>query len=453
MGLRLILLLSASAALVLITVLLVPSFFDVAYWHVEGPGFVVIGIDDMPHNVTLFTEEGFDLWMKKLGSAVFNGVIRRGDALIIETPPGRYILAVYPQPFPHDKTQTYAKSYSGWAPVDVVPPPRKPLVTNAVAGYFGVHKLKAQDFEPNGRPGVNGVSIQLNAIVVLELADGNEQYYFVQNAILIRTDEGKYSFMVNIFNHTSRSKDLSREAVRGRGDVHWDVHAPSYYRYRTREERYSLPLEGFLLINVSAAGGAARIDLGYNVGDGFVWYDSVAIKPYAPVERAYIPTGPVRTPIGTIVSLELVLCGNGMAASPIGTSSILCTPPSGLDEMAVELMLLVWDGARWWWPVPRIFNSGINTEEAVALDVDTRPVNGTAHITEDTFKPQLLAEEPPKPDIPSPNAAKTPHVDTYLILALATLIFVVASGIWISRRTSRAIRRSFRRAPLGVARR
>ncbi len=405
---------------------------------------MVIGIDDMPHNVMLFTEECFDLWMKKKpGSAVFNGVIRRGDALIIETPPGRYILAVYPQPFPHGKTQTYAESYSGWAPVGVVPPPRKPLVVNAVAGYFGVHKLRAQDFEPNGRPGVNGVSIQLNAIVVLELADGNKQYYFVQNAILIRTDEGKYSFMVNIFNYTSRSKDLSREAVRGRGDVHWDVHAPSYYGYRTREERYSLPLEGFLLINVSAAGGAARIDLGYNVGDGFVWYDSVAIKPYAPVERAYIPTEPVCTPIGTIVSLELVLCGNGMAANPIGTSSILCTPPSGLDEMAVELMLFV----------PRIFNSGFNTEEAVALDVDTRLVNGTAHITEDTFKSQLLAEEPPEPDIPPPNAAKTPRVDTYLILALATLIFVVAGGIWISRRTGRAIRRSFRRAPLGVARR
>jgi hypothetical protein len=450
MGLRLIMHLSASAALVLITVLLVPSFFDTAYWRVEGPGFVVIGIDEMPHNVTLFTEEGFDLWMKKPGSAVFNGVIRRGDALIIETLPGRYTLAVYPQPFPHGKTQTYAESYSGWAPVGVVSLLREPLVLNAVGGYFGVHKLRAQDFEPNGRPGVNGTSIQLNAIVVLELADGNEQYYFVQNAVFIRADEGKYSFMVNIFNHTSRSKDLSREAVRGRGDVHWDVHAPSYYRYRTREERYSLPLVGFLLINVSAAGGAARIDLGYNEGGGVVWYDSVAIKPYAPVERAYIPTGPVRMPIGTIVSLELVLCGNGMAASPIGTSSILCTPPSGLDEMAVELMLLVWDGARWWL-IPWIFNSGFNTEEAVALDAENRLVNGTVHITEGTFKSQLLTEEPTEPDIPSPDAAKTPHVDTYLILALAALIFVVAGGIWISRRTSRAVRRSFRQAPIGVA--
>ena len=70
-------------------------------------------------------------------------------------------------------------------------------------------------------------------------------------------------------------------------------------------------------------GGVAKIDFGYNVGSGVVWYDSVSIRPYAPVEKAYILAGPVTTPIGTVASLELVLCGYGVVPdySGFGASS------------------------------------------------------------------------------------------------------------------------------------
>jgi hypothetical protein len=37
--------------------------------------------------------------------------------------------------------------------------------------------------------------------------------------------------------------------------------------------------------------GVAKVDFGYNVGGGVVWYDSVTIKPHAPVEGAYIMAG------------------------------------------------------------------------------------------------------------------------------------------------------------------
>ena len=69
-------------------------------------------------------------------------------------------------------------------------------------------------------------------------------------------------------------------------------------------------------------GGVAKIDFGYNVGS-VVWYDSVSIRPYAPVEKAYILAGPVTTPIGTVASLELVLCGYGVVPdySGFGASS------------------------------------------------------------------------------------------------------------------------------------
>jgi hypothetical protein len=67
MGLRLALLLLLSAGLLsaLITVPPMRGDFTVAHWGAEGPGFVaVVGIDDEPHNITLFTKEGFDRWMK-----------------------------------------------------------------------------------------------------------------------------------------------------------------------------------------------------------------------------------------------------------------------------------------------------------------------------------------------------------------------------------------------------
>jgi hypothetical protein len=285
------LLLSACVAFAFITVPPMPGDFSIARWSAEGPGFVaVVGIDDVPRNVTLFTEEGYDLWKKdKPGTAVYNGMLRRGDVLIIETPPGRYVLAVYPLPLFRGETKTYAKSYSGWAPVGVTSLPREPTAFGAVAGYFEVRSLKAR----NEGEVKDGVSIQLNAIVVLELADGAKQYYFVQNVLDLYTDARKYRFVAAVFNDTLSGGFTG--LVKGGGRLYWHVSAPSYYGYATREERYSLPLAGFLLINVTAAGDVARIDFGYNVGGGVVWYDSVAIKPYAPVERAYILTGPAVT--------------------------------------------------------------------------------------------------------------------------------------------------------------
>jgi hypothetical protein len=392
--------------------------FTVAHWGAEGPGFVaVVGIDNEPHNITLFTKEGFDSWMKKNpGTAVYNGMLRRGDVLIIETPPGRYALAVYPLPFLRGRTQTYAASYSEWAPVGVMSLPKEPSAFGAAAGYFEVRRLKARGFEYGMRPGINGTSIQLNAIVVLELADGGRQYYFVQNTVSLLTDGGRYDFMVNIFNDTSKSEELSHNAISGRGDVDWSIYAWSYYGYRTREERLSLPLAGFLLINVSVVGGVAKIDFGYNMGGGVVWYDSVSIKPYAPVERAYILAGHAITPIYSIASLELVLCAYGGG-----------TFYAELEDVDVRLALLVWDGGRWR-PAPRIFNFGFNTAEAVSLNVEAQLVNGTVRITRGAFKPMLLAEEPPEPDIPPPGVATKPQIDNWLfttVAATVVLLFLV----------------------------
>jgi hypothetical protein len=237
----LLLLLFAGTVFAFITVPPMRGDFRVAYKWAEGPGFVaVVGIDHVPRNVTLFTEEGFDSWMKdKPGTAVFNGMLRRGDVLIIETPPGRYVLAIYPQPLSGNKTQTYAKSYSGWAPVGVMSLPREPLAVGAAAGYFEVHSLKAR----NEGEVKDGASVQLNAIVALELADGGRQYYFVQNVLDLYTDAGKYKFVVAVFNNTAKSRSFTGE-VKGNGRILWHVSALSYYGYATREERSACRLRG-----------------------------------------------------------------------------------------------------------------------------------------------------------------------------------------------------------------
>lgn len=429
----LILLLSAGLVAALVTVPPMRGDFTVAHWGAEGPGFVaVVGIDNEPHNITLFTKEGFDSWMKKNpGTAVYNGMLRRGDMLIIETPPGRYVLAVYPQPISGgNKTQTYAKSYSGWAPVGIMSLPKEPQSFGAAAGYFEIRSFRAR----NADEVKDGASIQLNAIVALELADGGRQYYSVQNILALRTDEKKHNFVVNIFNDTSKSRDFTGE-VKGKGKLYWHAAALSYYGYTTREEQYSLPFSGFLIVNVSAVGGVAKIDFGYNVGGGVVWYDSVAIKPYAPVERAYILAGHAVTPIRTIASLELVLCGYGVATESPGTSSILSTSIASLyaelEDVDVSLALLVWDGGRWR-PAPRIFNFGFNTAEAVSLNVEAQLVNGTMHIAKGAFKPMLLAEEPPEPDIPPPNAstAPKPQVDSWLFTTVAVAVVLMFLAVY-----------------------
>jgi hypothetical protein len=424
----LIVLLSAGLLSAFIVVPPMPGAFTVAHWGAEGPGFVaVVGVDDATHNITLFTKEGFDTWMKKNpGTAVYNGMLRRGDVLIIETPPGRYVLAVYPLPFLRGETQTYASSYSGWAPVGVMSLPKEPSAFGAAAGYFEVRSIKAR----NEGEVKDGVSIQLNAVVVLELADGAKQYYFVQDVLDLYTDAGKYRFVAAVFNHTLSGGFTG--LVKGSGRLYWHVSAPSYYAYATREERYSLPLAGFLLINVTAVGGAARIDFGYSVGGGVVWYDSVTIRPYAPVERAFILAGPAvtssrppnvpitpfSTPVGTIASLELVLCG-------LDADS----PRAELEDVDVRLALLVWVGGRWR-PAPRVFNFGFNTAEAVSLNVEARLVNGTVRITRGAFKPQLLAEEPPEPDIPPPNAASKPQADDWILAVVAVFIILLFLGIY-----------------------
>jgi len=429
----LIMLLSARLLSAFIVVSPMPGDFSIARWSVEGPGFVaVVGIDDAPRNITLFTEEGYNLWKKdKPGTAVYNGVLRRGDVLIIETPPGRYVLAVYPLPLFFGKTQTYASSYSGWAPVGVMSLPREPTEFGAAVGYFEIHRLKAR----NEGEVKDGASIQLNAIVVLELTDGGRQYYFVQNVLDLYTDARKYRFVAAVFNHTL-SGDFTG-LVKGSGRLYWHVSAPSYYAYATRKERYSLPFSGFLIINVTAVGGVARIDFGYNLGGDAVWYDSVAIKPYAPAEGAYILAGPAVTssrppnvpitpfsaPVGTIASLELVLCG-------LDADS----PRAELEDVDVRLALLVWDGSVWR-PPPRVFNFGFNTAEAVSLNVEARLVNGTVHITRGVFRPMLLAEEPPEPDVPPPYAAFKPQTDSWLLLAVAVFIVLLFLIIYKARST------------------
>jgi len=92
-----------------------------------------------------------------------------------------------------------------------------------------------------------------------------------------------------------------------------------------------------------------------------------------------------------------------------------------LEDVDVRLALLVWDGGRWR-PAPRIFNFGFNTAEVVSLNVEARLVNGTVHVTKGVFKPQLLAEEPPEPDIPPPGAFTNQQADGWLLLAAAVLL-------------------------------
>jgi len=52
------------------------------------------------------------------------------------------------------------------------------------------------------------------------------------------------------------------------------------------------------------------------------------------------------------------------------------------------------------------------------------------HITRGAFKPQLLAEEPPAPDVPPPGAAFKPQTDYWLLVAVVAFIVLLFLGIY-----------------------
>jgi len=350
-----------------------PCYCTWHYWNFTftSPGYIVLASAD-PHtfNLAVFTARNYDLWWAgNAEPAVYYGSISYGDMVAIPiTEPGNYTVVVYPIPNLQYIPLVYAwRYYSLSLPIGIASFPRSPIITGGVEGYFEVSAISA--YNPNGESQYNvpnsGASLQLNAVVVVELANGQKQYYWVQDIISFITDRDEFHIWDNVWNYTTWPSVLSSQAITGNGEVYLNKQINSqYYYYGTPFNTYTLPMSGYLIMRAYTVDGSVRIDFGYELGSGgVVWYDHVTIMPYEPVINAYFEVGAQMTSTYTPMDAELVFTGYANYEW------------TNITNLSAELRLYYWNGSAWL-PLPNDYDFGVYTGEAVFTDVNVTVHNG-----------------------------------------------------------------------------
>jgi len=350
-----------------------PCYCTWHYWNFTftSPGYIVLASAD-PHtfNLAVFTARNYDLWWAgNAEPAVYYGSISYGDMVAIPiTEPGNYTVVIYPTPNLQYIPLVYAwRYYSLSLPIGIASFPRSPIITGGVEGYFEVSAISA--YNPNGESQYNvpnsGASLQLNAVVVVELANGQKQYYWVQDIISFITDRDEFHIWDNVWNYTTWPSVLSSQAITGNGEVYLYKQTNSqYYYYGTPFNTYTLPMSSYLIMRAYPVDGSVRIDFGYELGSGgVVWYDHVTIMPYEPVINAYFEVGAQMTSTYTPMDAELVFTGYANYEW------------TNITNISAELRLYYWNGSAWL-PLPSDYDFGVYTGEAVFTDVNVTVHNG-----------------------------------------------------------------------------
>jgi thermopsin len=360
-----------------------PCYCNLSYWNFTftSPGYIVLASAD-PHtfNLAVFTARNYDLWWAgNAEPAVYYGSISYGDMVAIPiTEPGNYTVVVYPIPNLQYTPQIYATNYSYVGlPIGIASFPRSPIITSEVEGYFKVSAISA--YNPNGESQYNvpnsGASLQLNAVVVVELANGQKQYYWAQDVISFITDKDEFHISNNIWNDSGGPDTLSSYAIMGNGKVY----SSKYYAYTALSSTYTPPMSGYLIMRAYQVDGSVRIDFGYELGSGgVVWYDHVTITPYEPVVNAYFEAGARLSSDGLPLDAELVFAGYANSEWTNFTS------------LSAELGLYYWNGSAWL-PLPNDYDFGIHAAESAFTDVNVTVRNGLfVLVAPGLFTPGLL---------------------------------------------------------------
>lgn len=118
------------------------------------------------------------------------------------------------------------------------------ISTNAILGYFNISSINAYNssFLPH-----HGASLQLNTV----LRTSVNQSLFLQDVITFITNERLLSFVVNIWNLTTFGASLNGSTF--------------YYYSISHSFYYSLPLAGYLIINVTNTSNGVEISFGYSI--------------------------------------------------------------------------------------------------------------------------------------------------------------------------------------------
>jgi len=232
-------------------------------------------------------------------------------------------------------------------------------------------------------------------VLVVELTNGQKQYYWVQDVLSFVTDKNEFNIVDNVWNYTDLSGVLSNQTITGNGAVYLSRSNQYYYAYDTSSSSYSLPFAGYLIMRAYASDGVVHVDFGYVIiqnsnyePPSVVWFDNVTIMPSSPAVNAYFEVSTEITPSYPPMDAELVLVGYG---------NFEWTRFNGLSA---DLAMVYWNG-RAWVPLPRLFNFGVDTAEGAASNISVSVGgNGFATVSLGSFNPGLVASEVPTPVLP-----------------------------------------------------
>ncbi len=363
------------------------------YWNYSLPqtGYVLVyagGCSPSTMNVYVFTPGEYNAWYSGQSvSAVYAGTLTDGEPLPIQLPAGNYVVVGYPEPS-NWQTCFYAISNSAFG-MGIVSLPTQPIVTNRVMGYFNISSVSA--YNPNA---VNyhvpddGADIQLNVILVVNLANGQTQYYWL---IQFLTHSQNYDFLDNVWNYTTHSAPLT--TIAGNGAV-GNSSSGIYYGYQSSPDTYSLPFAGYLIIDVSRYMNTVVVEFGYAIIQSgpyqppqVIWYDKVYITPSASIVNVYIEAYSNGV-AGTANPLDAELVFAGYANGE----------PTTFSNTNAELALVYWDGNAWL-PFPNVYSFALDTFES-ATDLQVSMPGSFAQVSVGKPNFGLVNPQPLIPTLP-----------------------------------------------------
>jgi len=222
--------------------------------------------------------------------------------------------------------------------------------------------------------GENSGSIQLN--VILELS--NDQYYWLQNVLLINNTGRYYEFADNIWNFTSSNSHLLGNLIRGNGIIS-NYDNEYFYVYETNNFVLQYPLNVYLIINITQNNSYPEIQFGYSFdGQNIIWYDKVTLLIPS---NGNIVISPHFTGSNNIEDLELVFGGPGY-----GT----CID---INNISGYLGLYYLYNNQYLTPDPSIFNYGFNTVEYSSNINENIISQGFVSLSTGTFYPKYLGSK------------------------------------------------------------
>ncbi|MGC8607769.1 MAG: thermopsin family protease [Vulcanisaeta sp.] len=365
-------------------------------WNVtlSQPEYVVVyagGCSPGNTSTYVFTPGEYDLWYSgQAVNAVYAGTLMNGKPLPIQLSQGNYVVVVYPAPSNYATCLylTYGPSFG----MGIVSLPLQPIRTNEVLGYFNISRISA--YNTNGANyGVpnSGAGLQLNVVLVVDLVNGQKQYYWLQNVIQFLTHSQNYDFLDNVWNDTTALATLT--SIAGNGVVSNSTNGV-YYGYQSGYNTYNLPFAGYLIINVFTYYGTVIVQFGYVITQSslyqapqVVWYDKVYIRPYAPASRAYIEVYANNlTPAGYPMDAELVF--TGYANGELTTFS----------NVNAKLALVYWNNSTWS-PFPSVYSFSLDTLES-ATNLRVSMPGSFAVVTVDKSNLGLINPNPQAPALP-----------------------------------------------------